>query len=222
MPKLNFVKSAMKTIYLNGSYVSYVSKKGKRSGQTLNKTDKTIPKDKNDPVLIAKGESYYWWQFKNNPKIFSKTRPKQSQLTQSSYLSELYTIEESLAEFSAASIEDMDAGVQDFQSQLEQLRDQCQTSLDNMPESLQSGPTGELLQERIDCLDSAIDEISSIDLDYEEPTLEEWIAEESLEDLDEDGNEWNEDDADFNYFKNNHLEEWVDEKIEELKATNLQ
>ena len=46
---------------------------------------------------------------------------------------------------------------------LEELRDNCQDSLDNMPEALQYGPTGEMLQERIDNLDSVIDELGNLD-----------------------------------------------------------
>lgn len=53
-------------------------------------------------------------------------------------------------------------------SDLESLRDDLQDRLDNMPEGLQQGDTGQLLQERIDCLDSAISELEDIDFDDEE------------------------------------------------------
>ena len=49
--------------------------------------------------------------------------------------------------------------------ELGNIRDQCQDSLDNMPEGLQEGDTGQLLQERIDTLDSVISELESIDYD---------------------------------------------------------
>lgn len=55
--------------------------------------------------------------------------------------------------------------IDDIRSVLEELRDTCQESLDNMPESLQYSETGELLQERIDCLDSAINDLDCIDYD---------------------------------------------------------
>ena len=45
-------------------------------------------------------------------------------------------------------------------SALEELRDQQQDSLDNMPENLQQGDTGQMLQERIDSLECTIDELN--------------------------------------------------------------
>lgn len=56
-------------------------------------------------------------------------------------------------------------GAADIVEELESIKDDLQDRLDNMPESLQYAPTGELLQERIDGLESAIDELESIDLD---------------------------------------------------------
>ncbi len=50
-----------------------------------------------------------------------------------------------------------------IQETLEELKDNCQESLDNMPEALQYGPTGEMLQERIDNLDSVISELNCFD-----------------------------------------------------------
>lgn len=47
-------------------------------------------------------------------------------------------------------------------SALEELRDQQQDSLDNMPENLQQGDTGCMLQERIDSLECTIDELNNI------------------------------------------------------------
>lgn len=44
---------------------------------------------KNNPVC-KRGESYYWWKFRHGSKHFSLTYPKQSQLTQSPYLSVIY------------------------------------------------------------------------------------------------------------------------------------
>ena len=59
MAKVNFVKSARKPIYQRGRRVEYVSKKGKREGQTLSKIDRTLPEDEKDEIFINVGESYY-------------------------------------------------------------------------------------------------------------------------------------------------------------------
>ena len=138
MARANFVKSAQKDIYKRGKQVTYTSEKGKRKGQQKTKLDRTIPADKNDTVLIAKGESYWWWQFKNGGKNISKERPKRSQLTQSNYLSQLYDIMDRMDELSVDEPEDFESVLDEFKSDLENLKDECQSSLDNMPESLQS------------------------------------------------------------------------------------
>lgn len=56
-------------------------------------------------------------------------------------------------------------GVSEIVSALEDLRDQCQESLDNMPENLQQGDTGQMLQDRIDNLEAVIEELNQIDED---------------------------------------------------------
>lgn len=58
-----------------------------------------------------------------------------------------------------------DTAAEDIASVLEDLRDQAQDSLDNMPEQLQYSESGEILQERIDSLEDAISELEGIDID---------------------------------------------------------
>jgi len=48
---------------------------------------------KDNPVAKA-GESYYWWKFRFGDRHYSKTEPKASQLTQSPYLSVIYSCQE--------------------------------------------------------------------------------------------------------------------------------
>lgn len=54
---------------------------------------------------------------------------------------------------------------QQIADELDSIKDQCQDSLDNMPEGLQEGDTGQLIQERIDNLDSAISDLEDINYD---------------------------------------------------------
>jgi DNA-directed RNA polymerase subunit RPC12/RpoP len=61
---------------------------------------------------------------------------------------------------------------QSIADELETLRDNCQDNLDNMPEGLQEGDTGQLLQERIDCLDNVITELEGIDYDATKQEIE--------------------------------------------------
>jgi hypothetical protein len=225
MARANFVKKAQKDIFTFGKRVEYVSSKGKREGQTLSKTDRTIPRDDNDTVFIAKGESYYWWQFQNSPKQYSKTPPRASQLTQSGYLSTLYGIAEQIEDFSTDSAEELSDFVDNIKTELEELRDTTQESLDNMPENLQYSPTAELLQERVDALESAISEFESLDLDYEEKDeeeLEELVAEEN--DIDTEDENWKEEITEEQIEeKRQELEsEWVQEKLEEIQGISIE
>lgn len=224
MARANFVKKAQKDIFNNGKRLEYVSLKGKREGQTLSKTDKTIPRDDNDTVFIAKGESYYWWQFQKSPKQYSKTRPRASQLTQSGYLSALYEIVEQIEGYSADSVEEINSFAGCIKTQLEDLRDTTQESLDNIPENLSNSPTAELLQERIDSLESAISEIEGIDFNHEEEDEEELrqtIIEEQGLDTDVDG--WEDEVKTLVDEKRQDLEgEWVQEKLQELQAISFE
>ena len=185
-----------KPIYQRGRRVEYVSKKGKREGQTLSKIDRTLPADENDLVFIEVGESYYWWALYNGPKQFSKTHPKPSQLTQSSFLSEFYSYCEEVSEYDCDDKDEFESYRDDMVSNLENLRDRRQESLDNMPDSLQTAPTGELLQERIDALEELIPELENIEIEE----ISEFEYDEDNEDLDEE----------------EQKQEWEDEKSEKV------
>lgn len=223
MARANFVNKAQKDIFNYGKRVEYVSAKGKREGQTLSKTDRTIPRDDTDTIFIAKGESYYWWQFQNSPKQYSKTPPRASQLTQSAYYSTLYGITEQIEDFSCDSAEEFSEFVETIKTELEELRDTTQESLDNIPENLKNSPTAELLQERVDSLESGISEIESIEVDYEETDEEELkqiIADEQSLNTEVDG--WEDDAENFIEEKRQELEsEWVQEKLEEIQGINF-
>ncbi len=114
---------------------------------------------------IKKGDTYYWWKFRFGGIHYSKTYPKPSQLTQSAFLGTLYSIQENLS----FGRDDFEASVQNLISEIEQLRDECQDSLDNMPEHLQdTSSSGELLTERIDALESWAGDLEGVDLDIDE------------------------------------------------------
>lgn len=242
MAKSNYVKKAQKNIYVTGKRRTYTSEKGKRKDQEVSVLDRTIPADENDKILIAVGEPYYWWQFKNGGKNFSKTRPKASQLTQSAYLSTIYDIADELGEIRAqvSDPDDLSSAIDDIKSRLEELRDEQEEKKSNMPEGLQEGPTGELLQERYDNLDNAISELDGLDLDYDEPDEDDLREElkdnvdpsvlDSPEEGDEGFDEYDEDEdrkskvSDFmiEERKDELLGEWLDEKCDEISNISLE
>jgi hypothetical protein len=128
---------------------------------------------------IKKGEPYYWWKFRTGgiggSKRFSKTPPTPSQLTQSEFLSTLYSIQE---EWDAADMEHKDdviSAIENAKGALEELRDDTQNKLDNMPDGLQQGDTGQMMQDRIAALETLIDTLDSVDLEDEDQDLSDTV-----------------------------------------------
>lgn len=114
---------------------------------------------------IKKGEPYYWWSFRFGGKHRSKTAPKPSQLTQSSFWSGVYSAQER-----AEKVPDFDCLSSDrdeIVSDLESLRDETQEKFDNMPEGLQQGETGQTLEERVSALEDVISELEGVDCDVD-------------------------------------------------------
>lgn len=174
---------------------------------------------------IKKGETYYWWKFRYGGKRVSKTYPRRSQLTQSGFLSQLYDLQDRIASASAecTDAESLQSFVDDIKGEIENLKDECESNLDNMPEHLkETSSSGELLTQRIEGLEQAIDELDSFDCDYEEPDENE-LRQEAIEELqlDDDSEEALQDqeteiNAAIEGLKEDKLNEWIEEKVEEL------
>lgn len=185
-----FTKKARTDIWAEGLSVTKTHVNGKHAGSEYQGRDKSKPSGPKDRLIVKKGESYYWWKFAFGPKIISKTQPTRSQLTQSSFLSALYDLEDRVSN----EVVTYDPKVDDYTStlesirdnligEIESLRDGCQDSLDNMPEHLQESSTsGQTLQERIDGLESWISELEDIDCNVDVPGLtDEATAESDVE-----------------------------------------
>ena len=180
---------------------------------------------------IKVGDSYYHWKFRYGGKRVSKTYPKPSQLTQSYYLQQLYDIQDRVQSLSnLTDADDLQTEFDNIKSELENLRDEQQSSLDNMPEHLQeSSSSGQMLQERIETLENAINDFDGIDVsDYDEMSDDE--AKQEIMDergLDE-GDDEDEDeinaitDEEIEEKKNERLQEWLGEKIEEIQQISIE
>lgn len=125
-----------------------------------------VKKARKDNPVCKKGQSYYWWKFRFSGKRYSLTRPKQSQLTQSEFLQTIYGIEEQIEDLTTS--EDLEAQKDEIIQQIEQLKDETEEKRDNMPDQLQDGDVGQLLQDRVDALDDMICELEGIDCEPEE------------------------------------------------------
>lgn len=100
---------------------------------------------------IKKGDTYYQWQLYHGPVRRSKTPPKRAELTGSEYLSTLYTL------FDQEINEPSD--LESIADELETLGQEQRDRFDNMPEGLQQGDTGQLLEQRADACEEAANNI---------------------------------------------------------------
>lgn len=120
---------------------------------------------------IKKGDSYYWWQFAFRERQVSKVKPRRSQLTQSEYLGTMYDHEDAFNAIDRTQDPSDIAG--ELRSMAEEIRsfgEEQQGKYDNMPDGLQQGETGQLLETRAqeceaiaDSLDEAADALDGID-----------------------------------------------------------
>lgn len=129
---------------------------------------------------ISKGDEYYRLSgFRVPTKIrCCSCGYTRADLTTSEYLKWLYDLQDNFTDI----FEESEELANDIASELEDKRDELQDSYDNIPESLQQGAVAEIIQERIDSLDSAIDDLYS--LDY--PDMNDF-DEDDTDNLDENG-----------------------------------
>lgn len=124
---------------------------------------------------IKKGEMYYYTRIKTGPyssrQIRQKTPIRPSQMTSSDFLSQFYGLQEQLQDYS-----DGIAGLADFlndiASQARELGQEQQEKFDNMPDNLQQGETGQLLEERANAMDEWADSLEQAATTAEEKARE--------------------------------------------------
>jgi predicted nucleic acid-binding Zn-ribbon protein len=110
----------------------------------------------NKAAGIKVGDSYYWWKFRYGGKHYSKTPPRQSQLTNSDKLSRAYAAAEALEDLVVdddSTLDDLKSQLQDVSSEVEEIAQEYRDNRDNMPESLQDGDVGQQMEENADALE---------------------------------------------------------------------
>lgn len=114
---------------------------------------------------IKKGDVHWYVKIKTGPRtsreMRQKTPFKRSQLTQSEFLSALYDWEDSKAD--VGSHED----VQGLADTIREIGENERSKFDNMPEGLQQGDTGQLLEQRADACETAASELEEIASEWE-------------------------------------------------------
>lgn len=156
---------ARKGIYTNGLRTE---DKTLKKGFSL---DRSKPANEKDAILIQKGETYYSWSLFGDKKArISKTYPKPQQLTNSGFKISLFDLKDRISALDAGQFSDNEefkSEIEDIIQEIRNLSDEQDEKWNNMPEGLQSGSTGELLESRRDSLNEWADEIEGIDLDYD-------------------------------------------------------
>src|SRR5437870_694874 len=112
---------------------------------------------------IKKGEKCYVWRVRlqrGGVDCRSKTYPRPSQLNYG-FTGQLGDIVEDMGK--CTDVDDL----RSIGEQLKELGEQCQESFDNMPEGLQQGDTGQLLEERSDGLSSWADAVEEACDEYD-------------------------------------------------------
>lgn len=144
---------------------------------------------------IKRGDGYRWWKFRYGGRRVRCMKPgcapRPSDLTQSEFLGQLYDMEDALQAAldnfrnGMSDPEDCAGVLNDLAQQLRDLGSECQDKFDNMPEGLQQGDTGQLLENRAqecegkaDELESAASEVESLEL-YE--TIEKYLEANAIE-----------------------------------------
>jgi len=146
-----------------------------------------VKKARKDNPACKRGESYYWWKFRFGGKHFSKTYPRSSSLTQSSFLSQVYELNERIEDMEPESIDDLRFEVESLAEEYRTLGEECDDNLSNMPDHLQdSSDAGTLLQERVDECENVATELESIELDIDEDELKAEVKNDLGEDAKED------------------------------------
>lgn len=143
---------------------------------------------------IEIGQPYRWWKFRYGGKYVRCMKPdcspKPSDLTQSAFLGGMAEAEQSLGDAVRQVQEDQDLNsfaeeLRGIASTVRELGEEAQSSLDNMPEGLQQGDTGQLLEQRAstceeiaDALEEAADSAENAfsELPEDEPK-EDWTDE---------------------------------------------
>lgn len=104
-------------------------------------------------------------------------------------------------------------------AELESIRDDVQERLDNMPEGLQEGDIGQKLQERIDNLETAIDELYNIDVeDIKSEIADVILSEEDHIFLPKDGEE----DYDTIFENNETLQKQMAEDFTDMLSSEIE
>ncbi len=135
---------------------------------------------------IKRGDAYKWIKFRFGGRRIkcADCDFKASELTQSEFLGQVYDLNDRIAAITDdMSLEDIQSEVDDIATEFENLASECEDKLSNMPEGLQQGSVGEMLQSRSDSCNEVAGNLQGVDFDFDEESE----RESAVEELDTDG-----------------------------------
>lgn len=164
---------------------------------------------------ITAGELYWKIRFNFGPvKVRAYEHPfRRSETTMSDYLSAVYEIVDGSDNIAASYRGELETVIEVNVLQIQDLLYEAVSRFGNMPEGLQKGPVGKLLQKRIGKLKTAIRYLEDIDLDSE-PKRNDFEHEYDIKDF------GNNEEAYKNTIEEDFEEkydEWVDDILDEIK-----
>lgn len=150
---------------------------------------------------VKAGESYYYWKNRSPGQRAgvlrcSKVKPRPSQIQGNPFRARILEIEEQIEDDLATVtiMDDLEGMTGDWVNEIESLRDEEQEKFDNLPQNFQDGGSGEIIQARIDALDTWRDEFDN------------WIAPGPPDECEE-----GDDDCDYDELVDDQLTEAMDE-----------
>ena len=151
-----------------------------------------VAKARKDNKAVKAGQPYWWWQFYKGPVQYSATRPRQSQLTNSEKLSRAYAAGEQIEDIPGTLalpdskdglsdlIDDVKGTLESIVEEIRQIASEYEDSASNIRDSFAESPTADeceekqqQLEEWADSIDTAIQEIESVDVDVSDDEIEE-------------------------------------------------
>ena len=157
-------------------------------------------------TVIEPGQMYYKAEPYVGPVITrcSSCGLKSYETSGSSYIQTIgRLVEDWRSEYS-----DMQSAAEDIASAIEDLKDELECNLENIPEQLQDGAAGSLLQERIEELEDCINSLQ--DIDYDE------IADNARYEAESSIGEFDPEDEDREYETEEEWEEAVNDEMEDV------
>lgn len=182
MPKVH-LRTARNDLYNTGLRVPDTKTK---SGY---RRDRSKPANDEDTLFVSKGETYYVWGMMiggRGVERRSTTKPTRSQLTNSDFLGQIYDIEDSLNFSQADDVEDLQSMRDSVVEDLRSLGSEQEDKFSNMPDGLQQGDTGQLIEARGQSCEAIADEFEGIDFndcpdDSCDVIISEWLEEKKVE-----------------------------------------